>query len=114
MRSDMEHAAGRPYPIEVRRDAGEQSMQVTWSDSHVSRYPWNYLRGWCPCAQCQGHSGTRRFVEVTSVQLQHVSLVGRYALNLRWSDGHETGIYTFAYLRELCPCCQPQESPGIT
>jgi DUF971 family protein len=37
--------------------------------------------------------------ELTMVDL---SLVGRYALNFRWSDGHETGIYSFRYLRELC------------
>ncbi len=89
-------------------------MQVTWSDGHVSRYPWSYLRGWCPCAQCQGHSGVRRFRKVTQVRLEHVSVVGRYALSLRWGDGHETGIYTYTYLRELCPCCREGNSLGPT
>lgn len=36
------------------------------------------------------------------LEIKDLSLVGRYALNFRWSDGHETGIYSFRYLRELC------------
>ena len=80
-------------------------MEIAWSDGHLSRYPWAYLRGWCPCAGCQGHGTTRRFVPVKNARLARVFAVGRYALSLRWEDGHETGIYSYAYLRELCPCC---------
>ncbi|MCX8071079.1 MAG: DUF971 domain-containing protein [Candidatus Binatia bacterium] len=101
--------ARQPYPVEVRRQVDGEFMEVVWNDGHTSRYAWSYLRGWCPCAQCQGHSGTRRFVSTPTAQLERVALVGRYALNLRWRDGHETGIYTYAYLRELCPCCHAQE-----
>ena len=36
------------------------------------------------------------------IEIRDISIVGRYALNFRWSDGHETGIYSFRYLRELC------------
>ena len=43
-----------------------------------------------------------------SIEIRDISIVGRYALNFRWSDGHETGIYSFRYLRELC------ESYGAT
>jgi DUF971 family protein len=42
------------------------------------------------------------------LSIQDISIVGRYALNFRWSDGHETGIYSFRYLRELCE--EKQES----
>ena len=35
-----------------------------------------------------------------------ITLVGRYAMTIRWSDGHHTGIYAFDFLRTLCPCCQ--------
>jgi len=34
-----------------------------------------------------------------------IDLIGRYAINIQWSDGHNTGIYTFELLRKLCPCC---------
>jgi DUF971 family protein len=37
-----------------------------------------------------------------NIEIRDISVVGRYALNFRWSDGHETGIYSFRYLRELC------------
>ena len=42
------------------------------------------------------------------LEMKDLSLVGRYALNFRWSDGHETGIYSFRYLRELC-----EQSEGL-
>ncbi|GIW45136.1 MAG: hypothetical protein KatS3mg077_2418 [Candidatus Binatia bacterium] len=96
----------QPHPVEVRREAGGQILQITWSDGHVSRYPWRYLRGWCPCAQCQGHEGTRSFQHCDTAELDRVFAVGRYALGFRWHDGHETGIYTYVYLREICPCCR--------
>lgn len=100
------------YPLEVRRDAGDSTVEIRWNDGHVSRYPWRYLRGWCPCAGCQGHGTKRRFVETANARLQVVFLVGRYALGFRWEDGHETGIYSYGYLRELCPCCHPQRTSG--
>ena len=40
------------------------------------------------------------------LKLQKADLVGRYALQMYWSDGHSTGIYTFDYLRDLCPCAE--------
>jgi DUF971 family protein len=92
-----------PHPVEIRRLAEQHLVRIEWSDGHVSDYPFAYLRGWCPCAGCQGHSGERRFVHADSA-LQTISVVGRYALNPVWGDGHETGIYSYQYLRELCPC----------
>jgi DUF971 family protein len=92
------------HPVEIRRLAEQRLVRIEWSDGHVSEYPFAYLRGWCPCAGCQGHAGERRFVHADS-DLQTISVVGRYALNPVWGDGHETGIYSYQYLRELCPCC---------
>ena len=69
-----------PYPVEVRRDGTARTVHITWSDGHVSAYPFAYLRGWCPCAGCQGHGGERRFVHGPS-DLERIGLVGRYALN---------------------------------
>jgi len=40
------------------------------------------------------------------LEIKEMSIVGRYALNFRWNDGHETGIYSFRYLRELCDKAQ--------
>jgi DUF971 family protein len=102
-----------PSPVEVRRGADDRTMRIAWSDGHASEYPWPYLRGWCPCAGCQGHGNDRRFVHAPPCDLTGISVVGTYALSLQWSDGHNTGIYTYRYLRELCACpaCSPANLP---
>lgn len=103
-----------PYPMEVYRRADGEQVRIVWSDGHVSLYPWPYLRGWCPCASCQGHEGERHFVRAATSDLVMIFAVGRYALGFRWADGHDTGIYSYRYLRALCPCCPsapPREAP---
>lgn len=94
-----------PQPIEVRRDVAARQVHIDWSDGHRSDYPFAYLRGWCPCAGCQGHSGDKRYVHGGDNELQRIAPVGRYAFSFVWGDGHETGIYSYVYLRQLCPCC---------
>lgn len=91
-------------PVEVRRFAEQRRLRVTWRDGHVSEYDYAYLRGWCPCAVCQGHGGERRFITVDNPELRGLSVVGNYALCLTWGDGHDTGIYSYRYLRQRCPC----------
>ena len=91
-------------PAEVRRLGEQHLVRITWRDGHVSEYPYGYLRGWCPCAVCQGHGGEHRFVHVDHPELESIGVVGNYALCLTWNDGHATGIYSYRYLRELCPC----------
>ncbi len=99
-----------PVPIEIRRLADQGRLHISWSDAHESDYPLAYLRGWCPCAACQGHGGDRRYIHAENVELKNVAVVGKYALSLSWGDGHDTGIYSYRYLRELCPCCVPAAS----
>lgn len=101
-----------PVPLEVRRGPDLRTVRVRWDDGHESEYPWAYLRGWCPCAGCQGHGGDKRFIHAEPSDLQSIVVVGTYALGLTWSDGHETGIYSYRYLRELCACgtCRPAET----
>jgi DUF971 family protein len=99
------------YPVEARRLPAERRLRLTWSDGHVGEYDYDRLRGWCPCAMCQGH----HVVELTyhppaaPVDLHRIEPVGNYGLSFLWSDGHGTGIYRFELLRQLCPCadCQP-------
>lgn len=93
-----------PQPTEIRHLREEGRVRITWSDDHIGDYDYAYLRGWCPCALCQGHGNDIRFVRAVEPRLQGIEAVGRYAVNLTWTDGHETGIYSWAYLRELCPC----------
>ena len=90
-----------PTPILLTPLPEERILRVLWDDDAVCDYAFSFLRGWCPCAVCQGHGGERRFVEVEDPQLVSIDMVGNYAVNPTWADGHETGIYTFDYLRSL-------------
>ena len=103
-------------PEQVER-LGENGLKVRWSDGHESLYTWDLLRRSCPCAACRPPAGEAPRVTVTggdshsSVHPLEIGPVGRYAMTIRWSDGHTTGIFSHTYLRSLCPCeaCQPRQ-----
>ena len=93
------------YPLVVKLERPERRLRIEWDDGHESVYSIRYLRGFCPCAVCQGHSqNTWTFVPSEDPELQHIEESGSYALSFTFSDGHDTGIYSFDILRELCPC----------
>ncbi len=100
------------WPVEVRRDHEARLLRVRWHDGHESACDYDFLRGYCPCAMCQGHNaGPLRFrAPPRPVKAQAVSQVGNYALSIAWSDGHSTGIYTFDLLRRLCDEWRQQRS----
>jgi DUF971 family protein len=98
-------------PVKIKIAAGNDTLAVEWSDGHASVYPYAYLRDRCPCAMCTDkHAGPASPVTPLPMfgkrrlALQKAELVGRYAVQLFWNDGHASGIYSFEYLRELCPC----------
>ena len=97
-----------PVPVEIGR-ANQYDVKIVWQDGHESVYPARPLRLSCPCAGCMDEvTGEVRLVESAIPQDVHpvkIETVGRYAINIRWSDGHNTGIYAFDRLRKLCPCC---------
>jgi len=101
-------ATDRRTAIEPReiKQQGDAGLRITWADNHVSRYSAAGLRRACPCAQCVNEWTGQRVLKPETISqeltITDLSIVGRYALNFRWSDGHETGIYSFRYLRELC------------
>ena len=74
-------------------------MRITWDDGHIGEYNEPYLRGYCPCAMCQGHGSQRQFYFRARGEVQEIRGVGNYAIEFRWHDGHSTGIYTYEYLR---------------
>lgn len=92
------------YPKEINHLKARGVVRFTWHDGHIGEYDEPYLRGYCPCAMCQGHGSQRRFISQPDAKLQEIRGVGNYAIEFRWQDGHSTGIYTFDYLRSLCPC----------
>ncbi len=79
-------------------------LRLDWPDGHETRLTLRYLRGWCACAQCQGHDPGRDWIENEGPALTGVQPMGNYAIGLRFADEHGTGIYSWEYLRELCPC----------
>jgi DUF971 family protein len=93
-----------PEPLEVRHEKAARRLVVEWDDGHLSDYPLDYLRSWCPCAQCQGHAPVARYLNLHGQEIVHLEAVGNYAITPVWADGHNTGIYSFRLLRELCPC----------
>jgi ATP-binding protein involved in chromosome partitioning len=98
-----------PEPVDVSRDDAARLLRIRWSDGVTTEYAYRGLRGWCPCASCQGHSGGRQFIATEAPMLVGVEGVGRYALRLVWADGHGTGMYPHAYLREIAEFreCRP-------
>ena len=117
-----------PEHIAISKSRG---IEIDWKDGHHSSYEINWLRDWCPCAQCTGAHGTEpRPKESLAPQAKtgapktqtsnpfqmykprermvNVEPVGNYALRIVWSDGHASGIYSWAHLRQICPCdaCQ--------
>lgn len=108
----MSDAESKYLPVEadLANHRGERKLRMKWDDGHEAKYPWSYLRGYCPCASCQGHFQPTTFHLVPQAGLARLDVVGSYALNFIWDDGHDTGIYTFKRLRDLCPCkkCHPE------
>ena len=97
--------------VAVRSPRGARTTEIEWGDGHKGIYPHEILRGYCPCAGCQGHEGTIKFISSTASQLElaEIEPVGNYALRLEWFDNHGSGIYSYRYLRALCHCdeCRP-------
>lgn len=89
-----------------------QELQIHWADGHGSRYPLDPLRKVCPCVFCQGgHEAMGApvdpavFAEAPTINrtISEIRMVGNYALQIVWGDGHNTGIYRLEKLRSMCP-----------
>jgi DUF971 family protein len=104
-------------PSKIKLAAGNDTLSVHWSDGHTSAYPYRYLRDRCPCALCSEGGGAPRqpsnllpLLGVKPLKPERAELVGRYALQVFWNDGHSSGIYSFDYLRSLCRCPECEAS----
>ncbi len=83
-----------------------QGLRIEWTDGLVFELPYLDVRFACPCAACVDEHTGQRIVEkqklMPDVRPLSASLVGRYAVEFAWSDGHRTGIYDYTRLRQLC------------
>ncbi|MGI9558430.1 MAG: DUF971 domain-containing protein [Thermodesulfobacteriota bacterium] len=89
----------------------DSALLVEWSDGHSSIYPYEDLRLVCPCATCRrlrskSRTGKLPLKNDGNLRPEKIDKVGMYAVQFKWNDGHDTGIYTFDFLREKCPCEQ--------
>ncbi len=106
-----------PLKVRVMKSEGT-GVSIDWKDGHRSSWNFAWLRHACPCATCNEerkasgravgaappkpggplvlYEAPPRPVEVTPV--------GKYALRFKWNDGHESGIYSWEYLRRVCQC----------
>ncbi len=87
--------------VGVKAPHGARVIELSWADGRTFKLPHRIVRGYCPCAGCQGHAGGVRFVDGGDPELRDIGQVGNYALELGWGDGHATGIYPFEFLRKL-------------
>jgi DUF971 family protein len=112
-----------PDHIAISKSKG---IEIDWKDGHHSSYGTEYLRDWCPCAGCTGSHGTeprRKTSEAPGspfpmftpkLKMLSIEPVGTYAMKISWSDGHNTGIYSYDHFREICPCpeCRAAKQAG--
>jgi ATP-binding protein involved in chromosome partitioning len=103
------------FTPEALRQAGARALAVRWADGHESVYDVRELRLACACATCVDEWTRQEKLDPASVpaDVRPIAIhpVGRYAIQIDWSDGHSTGIYPFRRLRELCGCASCAGSP---
>ena len=106
-----------PKSVKVQIQSGT-GVEIEWKDGHLSLYSFPFLRDACPCALCDeergkagrepgdpvvAKSGELVMFKATAKPLS-AEPVGKYALKFKWNDGHELGIYSWQFLRQVCPC----------
>jgi DUF971 family protein len=103
-------AGERTLPTRIHADRAAGTLELEWADGHVTTFGAHDLRWLCPCAFCRGEAGLPGWLDTSptltaeQTRLVDVALVGSYALAPTWGDGHHTGYYPFALLRERCSC----------
>jgi len=85
-------------------------IQMKWDDAHETVFSTEYLRRNCPCATCVHEqeenlkTGMFSLPLANQTQVRSMEPSGHNAVIIMWGDGHKTGIYTWDYLRQICPC----------
>ena len=105
-RVNFESSGGlQPKEISVEN----RQLHISWPDDTFTDLPFGFLRNECPCAVCVDEwTGERKnlvLLPLADLRPSGINPVGNYAIQISWSDGHSTGIYSFRYLRELDEKC---------
>src|SRR5262249_11653535 len=120
------HAGRKPASIRVHI-SNNAGVDITWSDGHVSHYEFVYLRDNCPCATCNDERDKKAPLAETSTASPSSSAlpmfnpkplgqsppqVGNYPVQIGFTDGPSTGIYSYDYPRSTCPCAECKKASG--
>ncbi len=102
-------------PVGIHQEASDR-LRIDWNDGRSSSYGVRNLRLACRCANCVEEMTGRPLLRgddvPPNVRPIRISPVGRYGIQISWTDGHDTGIYTFEYLRSLDAALSSDPSVG--
>ena len=92
-----------PIPTEIKLHQQSKKLEVAFSDSSRFELPCEYLRVFSPSAEVRGHGPGQEVLQVgkINVEIKNIEPVGQYAVVLEFSDGHNSGIYSWDYLYDL-------------
>jgi DUF971 family protein len=108
----------KPTDVKVHVKTGA-GVDIAWADGHTSHFDFAFLRENCPCASCNDERGKKESLRAMNsptspllpmykpkARAQSATQVGNYAIQINFTDGHSTGIFSYDYLRSLCPCAE--------
>lgn len=105
----------QPTPRVIKK-SDPRLVEIEWSDGLRTRYTARELRQLCPCARCVNEVTGEPILDPSTVAEDvtqaDLALVGHYAITMRFSDGHHTGIFTFPFLRANDPGAHPSTAAG--
>ncbi|HVF65542.1 MAG TPA: DUF971 domain-containing protein [Casimicrobiaceae bacterium] len=92
-----------PRPTEIKLHQASRIVEIAFDDGRVFKLPYEFLRVYSPSAEVRGHGAGQEVLQTgkRDVTIKDVEAVGHYAIRPAFSDGHDTGIYSWDYLREL-------------
>lgn len=92
-----------PWPTDITLHQASRRLEVSFSDGKSYSFPLEYLRVYSPSAEVRGHGPGQEVLQTGKrlVGIEEIIPVGQYAIQIRFSDGHDTGIYSWDYLKEL-------------
>ena len=96
-------SASAPPPESITVHARSRVLELAWADGTVHRIPFELMRVYSPSAEVQGHGPGQAVLQTgkRDIDITAIAPVGNYAVQPRFSDGHESGIFTWEYLRHL-------------
>ena len=92
-----------PHPTAIKLHQATRALEITFDDGHTFRLPYEFLRVYSPSAEVRGHGPGQEVLQVgkREVTIPEVEAVGHYAIRPTFSDGHNSGIYSWEYLYDL-------------